>query len=504
MGMARVILIWPTDVSKQSALYPPLGLASLAAVLKQTSHNVSVIDLSFDDNWSHLHSLDERGAIYGISFTSSLYTNTKKCIEIIRNKDQDAKIVLGGPHPSVLPEATLNEMDADVVCIGEAEISFPMVVDALINGSDLAEIPGIAFRNTDEANDIVLTPAVETICDLDALPIPDQSLFPYKRYFKEKGFRELSIVTSRGCPGSCTFCQPTLRKMFGRKIRYSSSDHVINQIRYLKERFKLDFFVISDDTFVSRKRRVMDVCGRIISEKLYVFWRCQTRIDLLDREMIRMLKKAGCFVIALGVESGSQAILDGLRKNVKVEKIKEVFRICHEEGMLTHAYLMIGNIGETWQTINQTKELLSEIKPFSSNICVTTPYPGTHLYETLLEKGQIEEKNWDTYDHLLSDTVHVKSSSFDLATLNEFKAVLLYVQRYPLFKLRCLCRAFLNWNTMRRFICVLYSNPGILFRGLRLFGKSLFAKGLQLSNPKTRAYETYCQSPTSDTESPSR
>lgn len=493
--MKKIFLIWPTDITKQSALYPPLGLASLASMMKQRNYEVKVIDLSFDETWDQICSLKENGAIYGISFTSSLYSNTEKCIQIIRGKDTNSKIVLGGPHASVLPEETLKDMDADVVCIGESETSFPLVVEALANGGDLKAIKGIAFKDNHK---IIVTLEMDKIQDLDSLPIPDQTLFPYERYFEEKAFRELSIITSRGCPGRCTFCQPTVERIFGKKIRYFGTDYIVNQIRCLKKRFSLDFFVISDDTFITNKKRAIELCQKIISEKINIFWRCQTRITLLDREIIRALKSAGCFVIALGVESGSQEILDSLHKNTSIEKIKEVFKICHEEGMLTHAYLMIGNLGESDTTIEETRNLLKEIRPFSSNICVTTPYPGTYLYETLNKAGLLATNKWDNYDHLLSDTIHINMPDIDLARLNEFKKTLLDVQKYPLFKLKCLWKAFINWNNIWRLSKVVYSNPGILCRGLRLFCRSLFSKGLDLSNPRTKAYSIYSEAEGSD------
>ena len=490
--MKRIFLIWPTDISKQSALYPPLGLASLASVLKQKNYQVKVIDLSFDEKWEQIWSLTEEGGIYGISFTSSLYNNAKRCLHIIRENDKNSKIVLGGPHASLLPEETLEDMGADIACIGEAEVTFPLVVETLQKGADLRSIKGIAFR--DEDNKIVVNPEMEKIKDLDSFPFPDQSLFPYEKYFKEKGFRELSIITSRGCPGQCTFCQPTIEKMFGRKIRFSGSDYVVDQIRYLKEIFKLDFFVISDDTFITKKKRVLELCEKIVSEKINIFWRCQTRISLLDREIIRVMKRAGCFVIALGVESGSQDILDLLQKRIKVEQIKQAFRICHEEGMLTHAYLMIGSLGESRKTIEETISLLREIKPFTSNICVTTPYPGTYLYDTLKKENLLEDNIWDKYDHLMSDAIHIKIPHLDLAQLNEFKDRLLEAQKYPFFKLKCLWKAFMNGNNLQRLLKVVSSNPGILYRGLRLFFRSIFLQGLQLSNPRTRAYKIYSES----------
>ncbi|MFP4081634.1 MAG: B12-binding domain-containing radical SAM protein [Candidatus Aminicenantes bacterium] len=487
--MKPIFLIWPTDISKQSALYPPLGLASLASVLKKKNYQVKMVDLSFDEKWEQVRCLKEEDGIYGISFTSSLYSNAKKCVRIIRENDRNSKIVLGGPHPSVLPAETLEDIDADVVCIGEAETSFPSVVEALQNGADLRSIRGIAYR--DDKGKIMVNPEREKIKDLDCLPFPDQSVFPYEKHFKQKGFRELSIITSRGCPGQCTFCQPTIQKMFGKKIRFSGSGYVVDQIRYLKEKYKLDFFVISDDTFITNRKRVLELCEKIVSGKIHIFWRCQTRISLLDRQIIRAMKRAGCFVIALGVESGSQDILDGLQKKILVDQIKEVFRVCHQEGMLTHAYLMIGSPGESRKTVEETKNLLREIKPFTSNVCVTTPYPGTYLYETLKKENLLEYNLWDHYDHLMSDAVHIRIPHLNLHQLNEFKDELLEAQKYPLFKLKCLWKAFINGNNLRRLGKVVSSNPGILYRGFRLFLRSVFLQGLELSNPRTKAYRIY-------------
>lgn len=495
-NMKRTFLIWPAEVTKQSALYPPLGLASLGAVLKQQGFAVEMVDLTFDEAWRQIHSLNGQGDIYGISLTSSLYGTTKRCIDTIRSRDKHAKFVLGGPHASVLPEETLKELGAEVVCMGEAEISFPLVIKALENDGDLAGIKGIAFRDKDDR--VTITADIEKIENLDELPFPDQSLFPYERYFRAKGFRELSLVTSRGCPGECIFCQPTLEKMFGKKVRFHSSDYVIRQIQMMKEKFKLDFFVVSDDTFVTNRKRVIDLCERIRDEKIDIFWRCQSRVSLLDRKIIKKLKSAGCFMIALGVESGSQKILDLLQKGIRVEKIKEVFRICHEEGMLTHAYLMIGSEGETRQTVEETKDLLKTIRPFSSNICVTTPYPGTFLHQRLRAQGLLGANTWEKYDHLISDTIHIETSTFNLSDVNRFKATLLRAQKYPVFRLICLLKVFLDLNNLQRLTRLIFSNPGIIVRGARLFCKSIFSNLLEVSNPKTKAYKIFAEN--SETE----
>ena len=141
-----------------------------------------------------------------------------------------------------------------------------------------------------------------------------------------------------------------------------------------------------------------------------------------------------------------------------------------------------------------TPRLLEDIKLLSSNIYATTCYSGTYLYEKLEKDGLIKNESWDCYDHLISNTIHINTSNLDLATLNEYKNVLMNAQKYPIFKLKCLCKAFLNLDSILRLINVLWSNPGILFRGLRLFFKSIYSKGLDLSNPKTKAYEIYSES----------
>lgn len=478
-----VVLVWPSDIARQSALYPPLGLAYLAAALRRAGERVRVLDLSFDPTQAALRGTGVRGGIWGLSFTTSMFADTRRAVATIREVDPDAVIVLGGPHVTVLPESTFEELDADVACLGEAEETFPALVATLRAGGDPAGVPGVAFRR---AGALVRTPAQAFPEDIDRYPVPDPSDFPLERYFALKGYRELSMYTSRGCPARCTFCQPTLFELFGTDIRAHSTERILHEMEWLQRRFSLDLVVMSDDTFAIHKPRVHALCEALLSRNTPLFWRVQTRVRGLDRPTIRLMKQAGCVLMAFGVESGEQRVLNEMKKGVRVEEIEEVFAICHEEGVLTHAYLMVGNPGESEATIEKTEALLRRIRPFSSNVSVTTPYPGTTLYDRARAAGLLKGGAWEAYDHILSSEMHLPLDGVTLADLARFKERLYACQDHDLQRVRDLGAWAADHHVRRRLRRVLRVNPGFALRATRLVGRSLVKTGFELTNPVTQ------------------
>ncbi|MFH2202706.1 MAG: radical SAM protein [Elusimicrobiota bacterium] len=483
-----VFLIWPADISRQSALYPPLGLAYLYSALQRRGITATMVDLAFDPALRAMAEVRAQGGIYGLSFTTSMIKDVRRCVEMIRRSDPEGVIVMGGPHATVFPEACVAELDADFVLTAEGENSFPELVAALSSGEECGDLPGLVRRT---AGAILRNPAAEPIPDLDALPVPDQSVFPVERYFALKGFRELSMYTSRGCPGRCTFCQPTLDALFGKKIRYHSASRIVSEMEELAARFKLDLIVMSDDTFAVRKDRVQELCRELIRRNVPVFWRVQTRVKGLDRETVRLMKRAGCVAMAFGVESGSQKILDGIRKNVKIADIKEIFRVCREEGMPTHAFLMVGNFGESEETIRETEALLREIKPFSSNVSVTTPYPGTYLFDQAAERGLLKHRDWEKFDHILSDSLHLELDGLTVDDLNAFKKRLLDVQDHTWQRIATLFKLAFDYWFIRRALKLVLANPGFVLRALRAAVRGVARAGFELTNPRTKATRIY-------------
>ena len=394
--MVNINLIYPAQLEKTPALYPPLGIGYIDAVLKENGYSPKVIDLGFDPELQQIEKIKCVGAIYGFSSTTAQFGFAKNVAEKIKKNDPDGKIIFGGAHATVVPEQVLEDDNIDIAVLGEGEYTFLELVQKIESGKPINDIKGIYYKENERKIKTEERPFIE---NLDDLPFPEQGDFDVEEYFKLKGFRELSIITSRGCPGNCKFCQPTVRSMFGIKLRYRSAGNVVDEIENLIDRFKLDMLVISDDTFVSNKKRVEDICNEIIERDIQILWRVQTRVGM-KKETLKLMKKSGCFLVALGVESGSQEMLNCMGKGITIDKVKSTFKTCREVGLLAHAFLMVGYPGETKETVQQTFDLIKEIKPFTTRVAITTPYPGTHLYELAHQQNLVSNGDILKYDHL--------------------------------------------------------------------------------------------------------
>ncbi len=476
----EIIIIWPAEIEKQSSLAPPLGLIYINSSLKSAGYKTKVVDVLFDPEMKELKTSRIIGGIYMISFPTALFNQVKEIISIIRQKDPESFIIGGGPHPSANREKTLEELDIDLIVLGESEIGIVDVVKTIEISGDFSKILGIIYR--DVHGQIVKTADRPFIENLDDLPIPDPSEFPMDKYFSLKGYREMSVYTSRGCPYRCTFCQPILISLFGPKVRYQSPKKVVDSIEFLVKKFKLDSFVFTDDTFAFHQDRVVEICKEIIRRKIPIIWRCQTRVNL-TRNTLEYMKKAGCIFVAFGVESGSQKILDNVNKMATVQQAIEVFKNCKELGILTHAYLMVGNLGESKQTVQETIDLIKTIKPFSWNVSISTPYPGTYLYEYATKNNLLVNRDWSKYDHILSSTVGIKHEDLTQDDLVKERREVEKACEENVEKMKDLI-GVIDKDFIYRMSKLIYHNPGFLFRMGKLTAKSFMKMGFNLSNPK--------------------
>jgi len=480
-----IFVIHPAELSKQSSLYPPLGLAQISASLKKEGYVPEIIDLLFEKDLQKIQDITATNGIYFLSFSTALTGRVKEIIKIIRTKDKNSFILGGGAHPTARKEKIFDEMDIDLIAIGE--VKFMDIVNSLHQKDweeKLSKVNGIMYKYDGK---VYINEAVNEWEELDNIPIPDQGAFPLDKYFGLKGFRELSIVSSRGCPYRCTFCQPILVNLFGKKVRFTSAKRVADELEYLAKNFKLDIVVFSDDTFAFHQQRVIDICKEIVKRNIPILWRCQTRVGL-RRDVLEHMKKAGCFLISFGVESGSQKILDNVNKDTTVEIIKETFKNCKEIGILTHSYLMIGNLGESKETIQETVEMIKEIKPFSFNISVSTPYPGTYLYEYAKANNIFLNPDWSEYDHILSGAV-AKLSDFHPNDLPRVKQEMEKVLDNEAEKASDLARLLFDFSFIKRITNFLIHNPSMPFRMMKLVVRSYIKKGygFRVSNPGTGA-----------------
>ncbi|MBU1087861.1 MAG: B12-binding domain-containing radical SAM protein [Candidatus Omnitrophica bacterium] len=388
----NIVLIFPRI--KYGEHSPPLGLGYLAAVLEAKKHKVTIIDLTFEKNFDFLEQQLKqlKPQLVGITCQTTFAEDAFKAAKIVKIIRPDALLIIGGPHPTIMPEKTLAESGADIAVIGEGEDSLLEIVEKFADTQDFSQVKGIFYRNNDQ---IISNPERTFIQDLDTILFPARHLFD-PRYF---AYPEVTMISSRGCPYNCSFCQPTLKKLFGNKVRLRSPENVIAELQMLIGKYPGKIVRFHDDTFTWDKKWVSELCKLIKENDLKFFWNCKSRIDVLDREMIAMLRDAGCQRLDLGVESGSSRLLDCiLNKGISVEKIKEIFNICAEEQMPTLAFIMVGSPTETPRDIIDTINLLEEINFDGLHVSLFTPFPGTDIFDYALKKDQIAAKSWSDYD----------------------------------------------------------------------------------------------------------
>lgn len=389
----KTILINPSQNTNYPQ--PPLGLASIAAVLEQNGHQVEILDVNALQLSEHEIVKKVKGAdVIGITAMTPAINSAIKIAREIKEENPDQIIILGGPHATILPEETLNKVpEIDMIVRGEGEKTMVELFDALENNKDIQNINGLTYRN----NGIKSSPAQPPITDLDSLPFLAYHFLPIHKYKLHpphgRKLPYMAMMTSRGCPYNCIYCS---KPIFGQKFRAQSPGRTIDEVEYLIDKFKIKEIVFYDDSFTLNKKRILQLCEEIHERNIDILWSCETRVDLINEELLKAMKKAGCYMIAYGIESGNQMILNNLRKRITIEQIRSAIELTHKAGIQSVGYFMLGSPGETpetiWQTIDFTKSLKLDFAQFS----VMIPLPGTDIYELYLKSGH-ETSNWDDY-----------------------------------------------------------------------------------------------------------
>jgi radical SAM superfamily enzyme YgiQ (UPF0313 family) len=315
----------------------------------------------------------------------------------VRLKQINPKIIVlvGGPHITAVPHETMEKFPSfDIAAIGEAEETISDLLDTLEGkkNNSLADVNGIIFR---ENNHLITTKPRALIQDLDSLPLPAWDMLPdLKKYYFAPAWTQhsqsMTILTSRGCPYQCIYCD---RKVFGNRIRYHSAKYVMEMIRLLNSRYGINHLRIGDDIFMIKKERMLKVCEMLFAEKMKVTWSCLARVDSINPETLARMKKAGCFSIAFGVETGSQKIHDFEKKKIKLSQIAEAVKITRKAGIKTISFNIIGHPMETIETIKETINFNKKIKVDEFKTQFMVPFPGTELYQIADKYGDFD-KDW--------------------------------------------------------------------------------------------------------------
>jgi len=305
--------------------------------------------------------------------------------------------VLGGPHVTAVPVETMERFpDIDIGVIGEGELTIIDLLNSLEkNGMEgILGIEGVAYR--DGEGKVVITRRRSFIMELDTLPLPAWDLLPdiRKHYFAPPwtmhSGRTATIITSRGCAFQCIYCD---RKVFGNRMRFHSAGYVMNMLRTMHFKYGIGHFRIADDNFISHKGRLREICNRILEEKLSITWSCLARVDSIDPDSLSLMKKAGCWSVAFGVETGSQKIHEIEKKRVTLEKIAHAVKITREAGIKTISFNIIGHPLETIETIKATISFNKKIKVDDFKTQFMVPFPGTELYQ-VAEKYGAFDRDW--------------------------------------------------------------------------------------------------------------
>ena len=372
-------------------MWPPIGLALFASVLEEKGHEVRIIDAPAEGKKlgeiiKNIQSFSANAVL--VNTETLTFAEDIQILEGIKSELKDIKVILTGPHVTALPEKSLNYAIVDFIATGGCELTIGELIDALEHDGNYDSIKGIGFKK-DGKN--CITEERELIKNLDDLPFPARHLIPDVEYFNPlaKRLPYTTMMTSRGCPFKCIYC--TTVPFYKGKTRLRSAENVVEEMEQITK-LGIKEIMIRDETFTLSKKRVLKICQLIKEKGLDISWICNTRVDTVDYEMLNAMKDAGCHTIKFGVESGNQKILDTLKKGISLDDTKTAFKLCKKFGIRTVAHFMLGSPGETSETLKQTINFVMDLDPDFASPNITTPYPGTELFDLIRDKGFDEEK----------------------------------------------------------------------------------------------------------------
>lgn len=469
MDIKRVLLIQPPCTISQyytKEIQPPLGLAYIAAHLER-EYTVGILDAAAQ-GWEREEKHPGGLITYGLSFPeieraikdfnpdvvgvsclfSMQHKNAHRVCRTAKSANPAIITVMGGAHPTVLPEETLNDPDVDFVVLGEGEYTMKELLAALKKDSSslFPGIDGLGFKHNGA---IIVTPKKRFIENLDSLAFPARHLLPMEKYFKinmphgvaSRYSPNTPVITSRGCPANCIFC--TIHSIWGYKYRARSVENIIAELKDLKETYGVREVQFEDDNLTFDKERAMRLFTRMIGEKLRLSWSTPNGVAMwsLDEELLVKMKESGCYMLCLAVESGDQEFLTKtIRKPLSLEKVKELMRIIRRLRFETAAFFVVGFPTETREQMMNTFKYAMKLNVENVGFYLATPYPGTELFEMCKKGGNLP-------------------AEYDLSTLGVKKANLItnHISPRELEKM-------VAYYTLKHKISLLWRSPRAFYR----------------------------------------
>jgi radical SAM superfamily enzyme YgiQ (UPF0313 family) len=455
------------DLASVGSTLPHLGLLMLGSVLRKAGHRVRIIDSTAQilDNKETLEEIKKfKPDIVGFTGVTPSILKAAKMASMVKDLYPSIPILIGGPHFTAIPEKTL--MDYPVFnygVVGEGEITIVELVNALASNRKPSNVPGVAFR---ENGRVRFNPPRPPIMNLDSLPFPAWELlddFPSKYHpalFKYKRLPSTHIISSRGCPHKCIFCDTSV---FSRRVRFHSPEYVLEMVDFLAKHFKIKEVVFEDDQFLVKQERVAEICEGLLNAKFDIAWSCSGRIDSVnDLALLKLMKRSGCWQINYGIESASQNILDFAKKAITIEQVEKAVSLTRKAGILAKGYFIFGLPFETEKTMKNSIRFAKQIPLADVSVFMLTPFPGSRMYDIAEQYGTIEND---------FDKMNVLNVVFVPKGLSKEK--LLYFQR------RFMKEFYLRPRILVNYIQRLASNPLNFIRMLKAFYgflQSIFGK----------------------------
>jgi len=387
----------------------PLGVLYIGALLKREGFTVSVIDgeiegLSIKETVDRI--LDTKPDLVGFSLMTPQLMTALACSAVIKQLRSEVTIVLGGAHvDSTKGDAFTIANCFDLAIHGEGE--FPLLqvcqnirdhgVRTPTGVENLQEciqnVSNVVYRDQ-QTGKVVENAARSFLMELDQLPSVDYDMVDMSKYSIPTlaGRHAISMMLSRGCPFSCTYCDAPIT--MGKKIRFWSMDRIVSDIKFYKQKYGVKDFAFKDSTFTAKKTWIVEFCNRLIAENLDIKWRINTRANLVPPPILDLMAKAGCYMINFGVESGDEDILKRIKKQVDLDEVIDAFERCRKLGIRTYATFLMGSPGETDESARRTVQFSKRIRPSLAMFFVATAYPGTPMYDQALAAGEIEPRWW--------------------------------------------------------------------------------------------------------------
>jgi anaerobic magnesium-protoporphyrin IX monomethyl ester cyclase len=466
----KILLINPPELKEIYSEYeesapklPPLGICYIASVLIQQGHKVSIIDciaesLTLDELKNRIK-MDNPDLI-GITATTIMFNSARIVANCVKEFDRRIITVLGGAHVSALPEETiLQNPQFDFGVIGEGELTMAELVERLEQKGEISDVSGLIWCEDGRVNDWKRRGPIQ---NLDSLPFPSRQLLKDLRLYRPPitrsgGRLATSVITSRGCPIGCAFCDQTV---FGRSWRAHSASYVIRELIHLQNNFGVDFVTFEDDFFLCSKTRVAELCDRIKSENLRMGWGCSVRVDSVNDEIAEKMKEAGCKYMFVGIESGSSRILKMVDKSQTMEGIKKGVRLIKSHGIRVIGSVVIGFPTETKEDVRKTVSLVLSLPLDGLSFFIYTPFPNTLLYDFANRHGRIST-DWQKYSSHPSKLAYVPDGLSEAYLLSVQRRTYMRFFLRPCFLLRHL-PSMLKWSFIKR---VLSTVGRMMFRG---------------------------------------